>query len=140
MAAVTSADGTTIGYDQIGQGPPLILVAGATQHRAVDQDTPELARRLAERFTVLNYDRRGHPYSRGEPIPDGAFAGAGQPALVIAGGESPEWMRNGAAVVADVLANGELRTLPGQTHDWDPDALAPVMLEFLGGVLRSVAN
>ena len=48
MATVTSKDGTTIGYDTVGEGPPLILVDGATQYRAIDQTTPELARLVAE--------------------------------------------------------------------------------------------
>ena len=56
---VRSADGTTIGFDAYGDGPPLILVGGAFQHRAIDERTAELARRLGERFTAYHYDRRG---------------------------------------------------------------------------------
>src|SRR5690606_19712949 len=38
----------------------VILVAGATQYRLVDQKvTPRLIAQLAENFTVINYDRRG---------------------------------------------------------------------------------
>jgi pimeloyl-ACP methyl ester carboxylesterase len=264
MATVTSSDGTTIGYDEVGSGPPLILVAGATQHRAVDQTTPELARLLAEGgLRVINYDRRGRgesgdtlpyavereiediealaaeaggeaslfgmssgavlaaeaaarggavtklvmyeppmllddkgpepdpgyverieglaregdgdamayfmesvvdtpaeevaafrqspvwqafasvehtlaydgrimePYGRGEPIPPGAWAGAVAPALVIAGGDSPEWMQSAARAAAEALPDGEVRILPGQTHQFDPKVLAPELLEFL---------
>lgn len=59
MKTVTSKDGTRIAFDQYGQGPALILVAGAIQHRAMDQDTPRLAELLGQHFTVYNYDRRG---------------------------------------------------------------------------------
>lgn len=59
MKTVTSKDGTIIGYDQVGSGPTLILVAGAIQHRAFDQETTHLADLLAPHFTVMNYDRRG---------------------------------------------------------------------------------
>lgn len=59
MPTVTSRDGTTIGYDRKGSGPAIIFVAGATQYRAVDQITPGMADDLAERFTIINYDRRG---------------------------------------------------------------------------------
>ena len=59
MQTVTSRDGTTIAFDRSGDGPPVILVGGATQHRAFDPSTTDLAARLADRFTVLNYDRRG---------------------------------------------------------------------------------
>jgi pimeloyl-ACP methyl ester carboxylesterase len=265
MDTVTSADGTRISYDSVGDGPPLILVAGATQYRAVDQTTPELQRRLAEGgYTVINYDRRGRgesgdtvpyaperefedlqalvaaaggeaavygmssgailaveaaardvrmsklvmyeppclldrdgpepiddyvetleaftragkpgdamayflevvaevpaeaieqfraspawpafeavghtiaydgrimdPFSKGEPIPSGRWSSATQPTLVIAGGDSPEWMQSVAAKVAEALPVGEVRILPGQTHEFDPAVLAPAMLEFV---------
>jgi pimeloyl-ACP methyl ester carboxylesterase len=265
MDTVTSADGTRISYDSVGDGPPLILVAGATQYRAVDQTTPELQRRLAEGgYTVINYDRRGRgesgdtvpyaperefedlqalvaaaggeaavygmssgailaveaaargvrmsklvmyeppclldrdgpepiddyvetleaftragkpgdamayflevvaempaeeieqfraspawpafeavghtiaydgrimdPFSGGEPIPSGRWSSATQPTLVIAGGDSPEWMQGVAAKVAEALPAGEGRILPGQTHEFDPAVLAPAMLEFV---------
>jgi pimeloyl-ACP methyl ester carboxylesterase len=59
MATVTSRDGTTIAFDRSGGGPPVILVGGATQYRTFDPSTAKLAALLADRFTVLNYDRRG---------------------------------------------------------------------------------
>ncbi|MEP7294482.1 MAG: alpha/beta fold hydrolase [Chloroflexota bacterium] len=59
VSKVTSKDGTPIAYDQVGQGAPLILVAGAVQFRAFDQGTQRLAALLGEHFTVINYDRRG---------------------------------------------------------------------------------
>lgn len=59
MKTVTSKDGTTIAFDRSGNGPALILVDGATQHRAIDPRTTKLAVLLAEHFTVFHYDRRG---------------------------------------------------------------------------------
>ena len=60
MSSTVSRDGTAIGYDKIGAGPAVILIAGATQYRAIDQQSPELARLLSEAgFSVINYDRRG---------------------------------------------------------------------------------
>ena len=55
---VTSADGTSIVFDQSGAGPAVILVHGAFTGRA-DPTLSELAAILARRFTVFNYDRRG---------------------------------------------------------------------------------
>ena len=263
MGAVTSADGTTIAYDQVGAGPPLILVDGATQYRAVGETTAALAEIMGERFTVIRYDRRGRgdsgdtlpyapereyedlealvaeaggeahvfsmssgavlaveaasrgvavsklvmyeppmlldrngppprpdyvetieglardgtpgdamayfmamvgmpedqvaefrgspafgafqavehtlaydgrimePYSLGEPIPPGAWSGALQPTLVLAGGDSPDWMKNAAQAAAAALPNGEHQVVPGQTHQFAPEALAPVLSDFL---------
>jgi hypothetical protein len=39
METVTSADGTVIAFDQIGQGPPIVLVASASCDRSVDTPT-----------------------------------------------------------------------------------------------------
>lgn len=62
----TSADGTRIAYDRFGEGPAVVLVAGAMQQRSGDAATARMAELLAERgFTVVNYDRRG----RGESGP-----------------------------------------------------------------------
>lgn len=59
MGTVTSKDGTTIAFDQSGQGPALILVHGAFMHRALDPQAAQLAELLAPHFTVFHYDRRG---------------------------------------------------------------------------------
>jgi pimeloyl-ACP methyl ester carboxylesterase len=53
---VTSADGTRIAFDRLGSGPPVVVVSGLFCHRPTTQ---ALAEQLAERFTVINYDRRG---------------------------------------------------------------------------------
>ena len=59
MKTVTSKDGTTIAFDQSGQGPVVILVDGALQYRVFDQGMNELAELLSQHFTVIHYDRRG---------------------------------------------------------------------------------
>ena len=54
------------------------------------------------------------------------------PALVLAGGASPQGLRQAAKATAEALPTAEHRTLDGQTHDVAPDALAPVLVEFFG--------
>ena|SRR5687768_1833953 len=51
-----SKDGTKIAYDKTGQGPALIIVAGAFQGRIA---MAAFAEPLSKNFTVYNYDRRG---------------------------------------------------------------------------------
>jgi pimeloyl-ACP methyl ester carboxylesterase len=57
--AVVSRDGTTIAFDCTGNGPALILVGDAFQHRSFDPRTGRLAELLSADFTVYHYDRRG---------------------------------------------------------------------------------
>jgi pimeloyl-ACP methyl ester carboxylesterase len=58
MDTVTSKDGTTIAFDKQGAGPALVLVDGAMTTRS-SGSKPELAKLLAQHFTVYRYDRRG---------------------------------------------------------------------------------
>ncbi len=74
MPKITSKDGTIIAYDKKGQGPLLILVLGALNRRSQGKKLAEL---LADRFTVVSYDRRGRgdstdklPYSTEKEVAD----------------------------------------------------------------------
>ena len=64
MKKATSSDGTTIAFDRLGDGPPVVLVCGASTDRMANAP---LAALLAEHFTVLNYDRRGRGDSGDTP-------------------------------------------------------------------------
>ena len=73
---VTSGDGTKIAFDRLGAGPPVILVGDAFNTRSFGPNGG-LAALLAERFTVVNYDRRGRgdsgdtaPYSVEREVED----------------------------------------------------------------------
>ena len=104
MEKVSSADGTTIAFDQLGQGPPLVLVAGASCDRSVDAP---LAEALGEHFTVLNYDRRGRgdsddtlPFAVEREVEDIAvmLAAAGGSATVVG-------LSSGAALAAEAAVS-----------------------------------
>lgn len=105
METVTSADGTTIAFDQIGNGTPLVLVAGASCDRRVDA---AIAQGLAEHFTVLNYDRRGRgdstdtaPYAVEREVEDleVLLAAAGGTAVVVG-------LSSGGGLAAHAAASG----------------------------------
>jgi pimeloyl-ACP methyl ester carboxylesterase len=262
MDKVTSKDGTTIAFDQSGQGPAVILVGGALSDRSAGRP---LAALLAPHFSVFGYDRRGRgdsgdtaPYAverevediealieeaggsasvfgmssgavlaleaarrlpiarlalyeppfivddsrapvpedyvqqlaglvsagrrgdaveyfmtkavdvpaeyvaqmrsapswqgmealahtlaydgaimgntlSGNPLPAERWASVTLPTLVMDGGDSPLWARNGVQAIVDVLPNARRRTLAGQTHAVAPEVLALVLVEFLGG-------
>ena len=70
VGAARSADGTAIGFYQMGQGPAVILLHGAGQ---TAENLRSLAGGLAGAFTVYVPDRRG----RGRSGPHGQFHGLG---------------------------------------------------------------
>ncbi len=89
MNIVTSKDGASIAFDRYGEGPPLVLVAGATATRSAEVS---LATFLAKHFSVFAYDRRGRgdsgdvaPYAVEREIEDLAsiIAAAGGAAFVF---------------------------------------------------------
>ncbi len=57
---VTSKDGTTIGYRQVGQGPGLLILHGSM---STGYNHMQLAEGLADEFTVYLPDRRGRGLS-----------------------------------------------------------------------------
>ncbi|SFO75675.1 MULTISPECIES: alpha/beta fold hydrolase [Actinomadura] len=67
----------------------------------------------------------------GAKLPEDLLARVTVPALVLDGGESPDWMRDTARRAAALLPAGSHRTLDGQTHDVAPAVLAPVLADFL---------
>jgi pimeloyl-ACP methyl ester carboxylesterase len=72
------------------------------------------------------------PFEQGEPLPAGYYDAVAVPTVVIAGGKSPEYLRNAQAAVADAIPGGRLVTLPGQTHMVKAKATTPVLLEHFG--------
>jgi len=64
MRKVTSKDGTPITFDQLGEGPAIVLVCGGSVDRSSNES---LAVALAPHFTVYNYDRRGRGDSGDKP-------------------------------------------------------------------------
>ena len=82
---------------------------------------------------TLAYDFRiVLPFEQAEPLPAGHYAAVSVPTLVIAGGKSPEYMRNAQAAIADQVPDARLATLPGQTHMIKAKATVPVLLEHFG--------
>jgi pimeloyl-ACP methyl ester carboxylesterase len=66
VKTVRSADGTAIAFEEVGGGPPVILVDGAFCRREFGPMRP-LAKRLAPRFRAVLYDRRGRGESGDTP-------------------------------------------------------------------------
>jgi pimeloyl-ACP methyl ester carboxylesterase len=108
MGTVRSTDGTTIAFDVWGDGQPLVMVDGATSHRAVKPTNAEVGKLLRDELRVYAYDRRGRgestdtaPYAVQREIEDLAalIDRAGAPAVVFG------WS-SGAVLALDAAAAG----------------------------------
>ncbi|MGI5269013.1 alpha/beta fold hydrolase [Nonomuraea sp. CA-218870] len=107
MPAVTSPDGTLIGYERSGSGPALVLVDGAMCYRAAGPMRP-LAALLSSSFTVYAYDRRGRGESGDTPpyAPDREVEDL-QTVIGEAGGEAYVYgISSGAALAMRAAATG----------------------------------
>jgi pimeloyl-ACP methyl ester carboxylesterase len=102
MEKVDSRDGTTIAFDRLGEGPPVVLVCGGSVDRMADA---AIAQELASDFTVLNYDRRGRgdsgdtpPYAIEREVEDI------EAVIDAAGGSAHLWGSSSGAVLAMIAA------------------------------------
>jgi pimeloyl-ACP methyl ester carboxylesterase len=87
--------------------------------------------RLKAVAPTLSYDSLiTAPYQRGAPLAPEAWSTATQPALVLAGGKSGAWMRNGMQALARTLPHATYAVLDGQTHNLKPRVVTPELLRF----------
>jgi pimeloyl-ACP methyl ester carboxylesterase len=102
METVTSKDGTTIAFDRLGSGPPVVLVCGGSVDRMADA---AIAQELASDFTVFNYDRRGRGGS-GDTLPYAIDREVEDVEAVIgaAGSSAFLWGSSSGAVLALIAA------------------------------------
>src|SRR4029453_11606365 len=102
METVTSKGGTTIPFERLGSGAPVVLVCGGSVDRTADA---AIAQELATHFTVFNYDRPGRGdsgdtlrYAMEREVEDiDAVIGA-------AGGSAFVWGSSSGAVLALIAA------------------------------------
>jgi pimeloyl-ACP methyl ester carboxylesterase len=141
MRKVISKDGTQIAYDKTGQGPALIIVAGAFQGRMA---MAAFAEPLSKNFTVYNYDRRGRgesgdtqPYAIEREIEDidTLIQEAGGSAFVFGGS-------SGGVLTLDAATHGSRITKlavyePPFVVDDSRDPVAEDMVEQLKELIAS---
>ena len=80
---------------------------------------------------TLAYDHTGILGKDGT-VPSDRASRVRVPTLVMYGGASFPFMKVTAEALGKAITNSELRTLPGQTHNWEAKVLAPVLTEFFG--------
>jgi pimeloyl-ACP methyl ester carboxylesterase len=134
MPQVTSKDGATIAFDQVGQGPAAVIVGGILGDRS--QQAP-LAQLLASHFTVYNFDRRGRgesgdtpPYAVEHEVEDIAAI------LDAADGSAFVYGTSGCAALCLEAAARGLAPRMRKLALWEPpyvvdDSRPPVPLDYL---------
>jgi hypothetical protein len=102
---VTSKDGTAIAGERAGTGPVVVLVGGGLTDRG---ENAPLVPRLAEHFTVVNYDRRGRGASGDSPSYDIAREIDDIDALIAATGGTARLygVSSGGALALEAVAAG----------------------------------
>jgi pimeloyl-ACP methyl ester carboxylesterase len=98
VPTVVSPDGTTIAFDRSGDGPPVVIVGAGPTDRSANAPVAQL---LADRFTVVNYDRRARGQS-GDTQPFSVDREHDDLAAVIdaAGGSAMLYGSSGGAALA----------------------------------------
>ncbi|GAA3210136.1 alpha/beta hydrolase [Actinocorallia longicatena] len=66
----------------------------------------------------------------GNPLPAGRWDAVTAPTLVMGGGKSPTWMKNGVHATALAIPGAVEEELPGQTHMVKAAVLAPAVTAF----------
>jgi pimeloyl-ACP methyl ester carboxylesterase len=138
VETAVSHDGTVIAFDRFGDGPPVIMAVGAFNTRSA---TEPLARALQQRFTVLNYDRRGRgdsgdtaPYSIDREIEDlGALVAAAGGSASVFGYSSGAILALKAAAAGLAITNLVLYEPP-----FNPDDSYPLLPAGLAGQLAEL--
>jgi pimeloyl-ACP methyl ester carboxylesterase len=113
--------GDAVAHILRGIGMPTELVNGMSRD----------PRALAMAHTMAYDSEIMGDISRGGTIPADLLDAVTIPTLVVCGGASPDWMIDVGRRLADGLPNGRYMTLEGQEHVVPPEALAPVLAEFL---------
>jgi alpha-beta hydrolase superfamily lysophospholipase len=121
MERINSADGTSIAFDRLGDGPPVILMGGGPVDRMANASLAEL---LAADLTVFNYDRRGRGDS-GDTTPYAVDREYEDLAALIdeAGGSAMAYGTSGGAMMAlEAAARGLPLT---KLALWEPPFILP---------------
>lgn len=137
---------TTLYYERAGDGPPILFVHGMCGDADVWADQ---ARRLADRYTCVRYDRRGHSRSaRGEATITDAQHADDAATLIESLDLAPCLLvgSSGGAAIAVEVALRHGRLLRGAVlsepplFSLDPDAGQAVMRELLPRLEEATAT
>jgi len=115
-------NGKAVGYFMVK------MVGGPFFLPAMMRMMPKVWKQLRATATTLPYDAEVMGAQFTPPLDE--LGRIDVPTLVLCGGKSPKEMQAAEEAVAAAIPGAQHRTLPGQTHQVSPTALAPVIAEF----------
>ncbi len=121
-----------IAEDRRGDAIELFLTAAGMPPEMVDELSRDPEMRAVAPTMPYDFEVMGD--FTGGTIPDDLVRAIHVPTLVIAGGASPDFFRDTATRLAELLPNGNLTVLEGQDHGAPADVVAPVVAEFFSVV------
>jgi pimeloyl-ACP methyl ester carboxylesterase len=96
--------------------------------------TPMFKRFAANGHTLMfDYLALGDQNMHGNPLRADEWSAVTCPTLVVYGSKTYPSLKHASRSLADVLPNATLRELAGQKHAVKPDAIVPVIAEFVSG-------
>jgi pimeloyl-ACP methyl ester carboxylesterase len=82
---------------------------------------------------MFDYLALGDQNMHGAPLRAEEWETVTCPTLVVYGSKTYPSLKHASRSLADVLPNATLRELPGQKHAVKPNAIVPVIAEFVAG-------
>jgi pimeloyl-ACP methyl ester carboxylesterase len=80
---------------------------------------------------TFDYAALGEHNMHGRPLQAEEWATVTCPTLVVYGSKTYPVLEHASKALAEVLQNATLRALPGQSHNVSPNAIVPVLAEFV---------
>jgi pimeloyl-ACP methyl ester carboxylesterase len=92
-------------------------------------------RKFAANGLTLTFDHAalGEHNMHGRPLQAREWTTVTCPTLVLYGTKTYPVLKHASKALADVLPNATLRELPGQNHNVSPNAIVPVLAQFVAG-------
>lgn len=90
---------------------------------------------------VVSYRADGEALVWAESAPYAElFESVAVPVLTLVGEQTFPGMPEAAAAIAAAVPHGRTATVPGGGHEWEPEAMAALLVEFVGGAHRAPAS
>ena len=121
---------TAVAEDRRADAVRLFLTASGMPPEMAGQVAGDPGMQAVAPTMPYDFDVMGHT-SRGGVIPGDLVRTVDIPTLVLAGTASPEFFRDTATRLAELLPQGRYTLLEGQDHGAPADVVAPVVAEFL---------